>query len=646
MFGLIGDCFRFVTGYFEIISASSPHIYHSALVIAPQKSMVRELYESHARPFIRVVCGVPISRDASTAAATRPSSIDSVVWSPCNRFVAITWYGAGMVDVLDSTTLQRLQTLELPQDVPTDLRVLIFSPDSRILTYSGITCADLQGRWPSVVSWDLQTGGASSVIGWQKSARHYTRAPSITYSANGEMVGVACYHSNFSVRGITIFVYDVASGVPMHSHSLDDAVPLGIHIWTHGESLRFSTANATTITIWEVGFVPGATPTEVEALPAPVEFDGEHPENAQLHPSPFRLAFVSWGNILVWDVRNSRYLLDCADAEFVPLMSFSSDGRFFACSTSGSDIYLWKESPAGYMLRGTFTSNTLYPNPLLARNGKSIVAFGHYGHMIQLWRTESFITPPSNVLIPTSQSDKDFILDLSSDGTLAAAVRRSESTVTVLSLRSGVPQLTIDANMAVYGLRVIGNTVVIIGDKKAITWDLPAGDCVPGAWVGLEDSSRTINLSTPPYPHTYSASISPDFRHIALVDVMGLYIHSASTGERLWRGSRYGYILRFSPGGSDVWCVERSGQAEVWNVSSGRKVPGPLVDIEYPPEGCPWGSSCGYRVTDDWWVLGPDGKRLLMLPPTWQSRPVYRVWKGKFLALLHAELSEPVILEL
>ena len=47
---LAEDCFRFVTGYFEIISASSPHIYHSALVAAPKDSIVRKLYESHS-PF-------------------------------------------------------------------------------------------------------------------------------------------------------------------------------------------------------------------------------------------------------------------------------------------------------------------------------------------------------------------------------------------------------------------------------------------------------------------------------------------------------------------------------------------------------------------------------------------------------------------
>ena len=116
-FDLANDCFRFVTGYLEVISASSRHIYHSALVVAPRNSIVRKLYELHAHPLTRIACGAPISWEASTAATARPSRIWRTVWSPCDRFIAITWIGTKTVDVLDSTTLQRLQTVEFPQDI-------------------------------------------------------------------------------------------------------------------------------------------------------------------------------------------------------------------------------------------------------------------------------------------------------------------------------------------------------------------------------------------------------------------------------------------------------------------------------------------------------------------------------------------------
>ncbi|KAF9646215.1 hypothetical protein BDM02DRAFT_3271125, partial [Thelephora ganbajun] len=47
---LANDCLRFVTGFFEVIDESAPHVYHSALPLSPRMSMVRKLYGPHANP--------------------------------------------------------------------------------------------------------------------------------------------------------------------------------------------------------------------------------------------------------------------------------------------------------------------------------------------------------------------------------------------------------------------------------------------------------------------------------------------------------------------------------------------------------------------------------------------------------------------
>ena len=587
-----------------------------------------------------------MSWDPSSAAAARPSWFQSVVWSPCNRFIAITWNGTSVVEVLDSATLQRLQTFESFQDISTGYRALIFSPDGRILTCFDDDRAFPPDRELSVISWDLQTGGISSIIKWRGPAREPTGSPSITYSVNGKMVGISTCWSGRS-EDTEIFICDVASGVLMHSHSLDDAVPLSNHIWTHGGSMRFATADATTITIWEVGFTSDAPLTEVETLPAPDGFDSKGPAYAKLHPAPCRLAFVSRDGITVWDVRNSRYLLECTGVEFCSKMAFSSDGRFFACSAAGSGTYLWKESPTGYILRGILPTGAEYPVPLLTQNGGSIVTF--YDCVIQLWHTESSSTPLSSISARTPRRAKNFILEFHPDGMLAVVVRGRGSTITILDLKSGVPQLTIDTNMEVHGLGVIGNTVVAIGDRKAITWDLPAGDCVPSARVGPEGNSGTINFDDSQHDPLSSASISPDSRYIALYDAEFLRIYSTSTGELLWNETAFGHTTRFSPDGRELWHTDSNGEADVWRVDGGQKMLELLehtVDTECPPDGYHWGSSRGYWVTDNWWILSPDGRRLLMLPPSWQSYVVDRVWKDQFLAFLHCSLSEPVILEL
>ena len=620
-----------------------------------------------------------MSWDANTAATTRPFDIELAVWSQCNRFIAITWEGADTVDVLDSITLQRLQNFEFPQDIPTRHRVLVFSPDSRILTCSSCDDGDSLGRGFFVVSWILQTGSLASVIRWKGPKRHLEGNPSITYSANGKMVGVFYRHyGNADIA--TIFICDVFSGTHMHSHSLNGHAPLSNDIWTHGEFLRFATAEATTITIWEVRFTSGAAPTEFETIsvtnnvsPTVIFYmdTNKHGEEVRLPPAPCRLARVFMGEVRVWDARNSKYLLRCEDTEFCPMMSFSFDGRFFACSTRGSDVYLWKESPAGYILHEILASSTPYSKPLLSRNGESILTSG--GRMIQLWRTKVSTTPPPSLLTQAPRCTDNFVVEFSPDGTLAVAAMRKGYTVTVLNLESGAPQLTIDAGMEVYGLGVTGNAVAVIGGGKVVTWNLPVGDCVPGARVDLGDSTRTIKFGYGWEGPVTGASISPDFCHIALTTLspMGdtplLRIYSVPTRKYSIYVRARGNTPWFSPDGRDIWCAGDSG-ADVWRVGGGNELERPQLREVYPehlPEGYPWDSSLGYRVTDDWWILGsddwwilgPDGKRLLMLPPPWQSYAVPRVrqgrvymapriWKGRFLGLLHCGLSEPVILEL
>jgi len=653
---LANECLLFVNGNFEVISASARHIYHSALVFAPQQSIVRKLYESHAHPFTRVVHGLPTSWGAYTVATMRPSEIKSAAWSPCDRFIAIALPHARTIEVLDSVTLQRLQTLTFPQEISTDPRSLIFSPDSRVLTSFG----GHEGLF--AVTWDLQTGGVASVIRWREKGKSILNS-SIAYSANGKAVGIRCrYYHHDDV----IHIFEVSSGVRTHSHSVSSTYRISCtsDFWTHGESLRFVTYDKTATTIWEVGFTSDVTPTVVKTLPPVVDnFEKVSPgcltdngqEGVHFHPAPYRFAVVFHGrnDVGVWDFRTSKLLLHCADTRFHRgSMSFSSDGRFFACRASGSEVHLWRESPTGYTLHNILACITEYPHPLLSPNGESIVAFG--GPAIRSWSTKGSTTPSFSVSAGTPPRTEDFVLEFSPDGMLAVFAMLRDGTVTVLDLKSGVLQLTIDASMEVHGLGAIGNAITVIGFEKAVTWNLPTGDCVTDAKMTLEDSAWAINLGVPPSKSKIGASISPNSCHIAIlgsryyIDRAHLYIHDRSVVVPVLWISGKAWKPWFALSGCNLWLVDNDGEGKMVEIGCKRQVePNCGADIEYPPEGYPWASSHGYQVTNDWWILGPDGKRVLMLPPPWQSpKAILRVWKGKFLALLHCGLSEPVILEL
>ncbi|KAF9642892.1 hypothetical protein BDM02DRAFT_3069542, partial [Thelephora ganbajun] len=148
---LADDCFRFVTGFFEVIDESAAHIYHSALPASPRTSMVRKLYERHANPMARIVHGLPDSWNPATV--TKKRSCDAAAWSPCGRFIAISNSDL-RTEIMDAATLKRLAILEFRRG---GTQELIFSPDARLLTSFNV-------RPENFITWDVQTGVLVSTI--------------------------------------------------------------------------------------------------------------------------------------------------------------------------------------------------------------------------------------------------------------------------------------------------------------------------------------------------------------------------------------------------------------------------------------------------------------------------------------------------
>jgi len=580
-----------------------------------------------------------MSWDISTVATTCPSRIKLAIWSPCSKFIAIAQDGTNAIHILDSVTLQQCKILRPPQGTSTQHGVLIFSPDTQMLTYSGPNHLDQE---LFVITWNLHTGCVASINKWQVLVQDIVAAPSITYSTDGKMVGVFCQPLDGAAR---IFICTVASSIYTISHSLDTGVQLPGNIWTSGGSLRFATADRITITIWEIPFAPGATPAKVKTLPAPDSLIDCKRIGVQLLPSLYRLAIAYSDKVLVWDTWNSKCLLQHEDTGFGSRMSFSPNGRFFASKTSRSEIYLWRETSNGYILCKVFFSGAVYSTPLFSQNGGLIAMFG--GHTIQLWWTKNFANPSSGSLARTSQGAGKFVLDFSPDGVLAVVAMQKDDLVRVISLKSGAPQLTIDVGMEVYGLRVIRDSIVIIGDCKAVAWNLPTGNCIPGSRAGPKDSTWTIDLSSQQdCGDVINTLASPgcDNNFITNDPTNCLYVSGASTGELL---SDHLLVKRdvmswFTQGGYNIWHTKDKYPADTCRVSG----PDQLGLQVHPLAKYPQGSSHGYQVTDDWWVLGPDGKRLLMLPPPWASDLVHWMWNGQYLVLLHCGLSEPIILDL
>jgi WD40 repeat protein len=637
---LVNDCFQFVTRFFGIIRTSAPHIYHSALPLSPQTSLVRELYKSHARPLTRIVHGVPTSYPTITTKGVA-SFAWAVVWSPCSRFIAVTRRsGRGQeIEILDAVTLEQLTVLE---SGPGEAPWLIFSPDSRLLM-------SLDGGRKKLISWDLRTGVQPSDISLDQAQGSPVEYFSLTYSECGAMLGVL----SSSAEAPTISIYNVLSGTHIHSHQVGRV--LG-EVWTHGESIRYASFASGSITIWEFEFASGHQPTQVESFSTPANFHSSRP---LIHSSLSRLAFINRRAVLVWDCRGSRFLLDSEDLKTPVGMSFSLDGRFFACGTDGGEIYVWKESPTGYVFHRKFQSSYKSPQNHISPDGRLIVGWGNLG--VQVWRTTDPATSLSSISTQAPPRTGIHKVKFSPGEVFAAITQLEDNVVTVLDLGSGDPRLVIDAGAKVHGLGVGRSTIVVAGEGKITTWDLPTVNCALDARVNIGDSARAATFVQPPVKRSYwkpIISISPDLHRMAIVyygaatsaDFV-LRLYSVSTGQCLASVSmEWEKMPWLTLGGCEVWCGIDDKVAGGWSIveDSVSNVirPEPIGLTVNLPGGLPWTPPNGYKVTDDGWVLSPGEKRLLWLPPYSRSDKIERVWSGRFLALLCPALPEPVLLEL
>jgi len=518
--------------FFGAISTSAPHIYHSALLLSPQKSLVQALYGPQASPLVRIVQGGSTSWDPSAANRRFPYAVTVAAWSPCSRFIATAWRTSCDVVVLDAMTLEKLHTM-YPQDQGITWAKLIFSPDSHLLTgYSH--------RYDCIVSWDLQTGGLISNI-----SKCYP-CESMTYSGCGTMLGGLFY-------GGVIIVYNILSGAKISSHSVNElAVDT---IWTHGKNLQFATMKPGSIAIWEASFTSDHPPTQVSSLPTPDNFSEEE---LVLLPTLSLLAFFLDKRVVVWDAQHQKNLLGPIDIKHPGVISFSFDGQFFVCGTDTPEFHLWKKSPDGYLPHQKFISDRGSINPVVSPNGGSIISFG--GVMLQLWHTVNSPTSPPSIPTPASQHTRHFLLEFSPDESLVAFTRRLDKTVTVLDLKSGNPHLVINADTVICGIGITESRITVVGGGKIISWELPGGDHVPNAQRNIDDSVQTTIFEYSFPIKDVWASISPDSKYVAFVKTPqyyeNLHIYDMQTGEQLIVTHSRGWIPGFSQVGIESGVLE------------------------------------------------------------------------------------------
>ena len=303
------DFLCFVTEFFDVIQQSGPHIYHSALLLAPQLLVIRNLYSHQIRsPVSKVINGIPASWDSCTASAGAGRGVLHAAWSPCGQFIAANF--EGVIQIRDSNTLERLSVLNPPlESYLPDFEFLTFSPDRCMLAYvyknpsllvvfpvSVPTLTSIpRNRKNYVCVWDVQTGVAIINIIISQFAE-------LVFSGNCRTITLWESYDTFSTYDGVSGTYICGGKLPVSPGFLP-----GAH-WAYDESFQFSTSSKSNgklmVNIQEVR--PTSTPPfhVVKSFTVP-----PHSREISFSHVSFHASFTTEMGVVILNLHNSRTLL-------------------------------------------------------------------------------------------------------------------------------------------------------------------------------------------------------------------------------------------------------------------------------------------------------------------------------------------------
>ena len=562
-----------MTKFFEVISISATHIYHSALELSPLLSTVRKLYHHrYLDAFPNVLVGIPHSWDSSVAISnTYHTSRPSAAWSPCGQFVAIRT--GKSVEIRDALTFGRLFTLQPVGPTSQLTGAPAYSPDGRSLACAFDT---------TITIWDIQTGGDAQSI-----QRSETADVSPVWSLNGNMIGTIVWEG--ATCDLTVRRYNVASGEAFHPVVLKSQV--GSHLWAHGKSFRVMVTkqrdNVRVVDIPEAG----STPTEAASF---TPWSEEHDYRIEAFSPTTDHISISInrdnGWLRIFDVRNARSLLD-RNGGFTA-HCFSRDGELFSVletprRSTTKHVRIWRYDGKNYTEWKGLPSPDSSSLCLLLFSPTSSSILGQSTDAYRLWRLDG---PSSD---PTRNSKR--LTFLSRSVAYMATAHKGERTIEITNLLSRTTSRSAKMDMSVEKLALTGNVLLVVGLEKVSIWRLTEeGEVDGGSPNGI--LGRKNRIWKMPLP---SPAGDPEL----IVEGQTGFIGGRGLTPSIIYDIRTGEVLKRAP------APLRSPRLETWNYLQDDR----LYDN---PSGEVWERSTA--ILEGEWVKGSGGERKFWLPVEWR----------------------------
>jgi WD40 repeat protein len=568
------DFFHFVTKFFEPISASATHIYHSALELCPTSSTVRKLYYDRCNRINhvpRVLVGTPDFWDQTISISTG-SRYEDCAWSPCGRHIAART--SDTVEIRNQLTLELLTTLRPTKDSISLRGPLAYSPDGR-----SIACSSSS----AIIIWDIQTGGVL------KQDERVFDSESLVWSLDGSTIGIIESASN-------VRTYEVISSKKQNLGKLysgDEGTLLHYQMWTHEKSFQAVTVtrhkDALTIDIFEIGR------TLVKFHSFATEILLSPHSKFSFSPATFHVCIDFSSMLRIFGDQDSNCLLEVNDNFYSHC--FSPDGSFFAVSTS-IGVRFWKYTSGCYILWRELR-NQRWPHYSLQFSPTLSSVLGRRSDVLLVCRLHDLPTTP--------QTFHPTFAELVHSGNRIAVTRQREGTITILDTHSQNPPQFVDTGVEITKLVVFGNVLLAIGSGKVVAWLLTRAGLVRGV-LGDRRAGHSDSIWTVPCRHSNPST---------LIEGWVAGIRSLQDAYTVFH-TESGELLEDTPQPySKLRALDdelsREGHIHGLNLS--------------PPSASCRGSEVPSRLTcQRGWVGGPGARYMLWVPVEWRHVWRYGTW--------------------
>ncbi|KAG8713905.1 hypothetical protein FRC08_012654 [Ceratobasidium sp. 394] len=557
------DMYRFVLAFYDAISESTPHLYLSALALAPDGSEVAQRMRRLFPNRLIVTEGAEQQWTPCSRTIWCMDEVNSTVFSSDGRRIA-TGSDDNMVRIWDAET--GAAVLEPLQGHSARVWSVAFSPDClRIASGS----EDVTVR-----VWDAETGATLL----DPLRGHSSTVFSVVFSPDGQRIASGS-------GDCTVRVWDTATGTsplgPLQGHS---GSVCSVAFSPDGR-LLLSGSNDWTVRMWDAE--TGA------ALLAPLQGHSDAVQSVAFSPDSRRIVSGSGDKtVRLWDAETGAALLEPlrGHSDLVRSVMFSLDGRRIVSGSSDQTVRVWDANTGAALLEplrghsGAVYSAAFSPDSLRIVSGSS-------DKTARIWDTKIDGTARnvqrsySNQVLPTASSlGRTCIIPSLDEEKLIGDV---EPTTVEPKPLQGSDDSPVDVEGAETGAMRLESLQGHSDGVKSVAFSPDGHRLVSGSYDGtvrLWDAETGAALLAPLRDHldaVHSVAFSPDGSRIASGSLdMTIRLWDAETGAALLeplRGhSEWVQSVMFSPDSGRIVSGSGDMTIQVWDVETGAMLFEPL----------------------------------------------------------------------